>query len=139
MTNETNSNKPTSKKYIRLESRKSQPRLSDKERSDIQNKINILHTDIQEYVNAYKQSNPDKQTPEITATTNNTNMISTKSSNLTQRKLNASIPTSRTLSKTNKQTTQPKSSNKRRNTARNTSRNTTRNTTKNNRAKLVKH
>ena len=131
MTNETNSNKPTSKKYIRLESRKSQPRLSDKERSDIQNKINILHTDIQEYVNAYKQSNPDKQTPEITATTNNTNMISTKSSNLTQRKLNASIPTSRTLSKTNKQTTQPKSSNKRRNTARNT--------TKNNRAKLVKH
>ena len=126
------------KKYIRLESRKSQSRLSDKERSDIQTEINILQSGIQEYVNAYKQANPDKQTPEITATTNNTNMISTKSANRTQRKLNASIPTSRTLSKTNKQTTQPtqpKSSNKEINTARNT----TRNTTKNNRAKLVKH
>lgn len=87
-------------KYKRLESRKSHNQLSDKERSDIQSKINKLQNDIQEYVNAYKQTNPEKQTPEIQATTNNNNILAPKSANPTERKLNASVPTSRTLSKT---------------------------------------
>jgi hypothetical protein len=120
-----------SEKYKRLESRKSHRRLSNEERSDIQNEIKLLQSGIQEYVNAYKQANPDKQTPELTATTNNTNMISSNSANPTQRKLNESIPTSRKLSKNNKQTTRPKS--------RNTSGNTSRNTSRKTNVKLVKH
>ena len=116
-----------SEKYKRLESRKSHSKLSNNERSVIQKEINTLQSGIQQYVNAYKQANPDKQTPELTATTNNTNMISSKSANPTQRTLSESIPTSRTLSNKNKQKTQSKS------------RNTSRNTSKNTHAKLVKH
>jgi hypothetical protein len=112
-----------SEKYKRLESRKSHRKLSNNERSVIQKEINTLQSGIQQYVNAYKQANPDKQTPELTATTNNTNMISSKSANPTQRTLSESIPTSRTLSNKNKQKTQSKS----------------RNTSKNTHAKLVKH
>ena len=114
-------------KYKRLERRKSQGKLSDNERKEIQNQINNLQAGIEQSVSEYKTANPEKQTPEIEATTNNSNIFKSQSSNPTQRQLNKSIPTSRTLSKTNKQRKQPKS------------RNTSRNTSKNNSAKLVKH
>lgn len=128
MSNKKHENTETSGKYKIFEGRTSQAQLSDKERSDIQSEIDKLHTGIQEYVNAYKLANPEKQTPDIQATTNNSNIIS-KSVNPTQHNLNKSVPTSRSLSiLSNTQST--KSNNKKKHISRKYSRNN---------PKLIKH
>lgn len=133
--NKSNKSSPTSKKkYKSLESRRTPPRLSIQERSSIQNEINSLQAEIEEAVKAYKLANPDKEQPQIQATTNNSNILS-KSSNPTKVKLNSSIPTSDKLIKTNIKTNTNKSSHKKSITGTKTLQKTRENTS----TKLIKH
>lgn len=94
-------NKSSIYRILGSEGRVSHKILSDKDRQSIQQEINSLQTEINEFVENYIKTNPDKQTQKINATTNNSSILS-RSSNKIQKQINKTVPTSNKLIKSNK-------------------------------------